>query len=152
MRRRQRGFSLLEVILAFGLLAVALGILVAILGGGLTQVRDAGDASVATLHAQSLMDEVGVLQPIEPGRSGGDFDRGRYRWDMDITEVEDPAPVGVGEPGAAPTETVGLQLPSAPVLYRIELGVSWGEGEFERRITLVTLRARTPPTPLAPLP
>jgi general secretion pathway protein I len=152
MRRRQRGFSLLEVILAFALLAVALGILVAILGGGLTQVRGAGDASVATLHAQSLMDEVGVLEPIEPGMSGGDFDGGRYRWQMEVTEVEDPAPAGVADPDVAPPETVGLQLPSAPVLYRLRLDVSWGEGEFERQITLVTLRARTPPTPLAPLP
>lgn len=150
--RRQRGFSLLEVILAFTLLAVALGILMAILGGGLTQVRGAADASVATLHAQSLLDEVGVLEPIEPGRSGGDFDNGRYRWEMQITEAEDPAPVGIADPGAAPVETVGRQLPSAPLLYRVELVMAWGEGDLERRISFVTLRARTPPTPLELLP
>lgn len=150
--RRQRGFSLLEVILAFTLLAVALGILMAILGGGLTQVRGAGDASVATLHAQSLLEEVGVLEPIEPGRRGGDFDDGRYRWEMQVTEVEDPAPAGVTDPNAAPVETVGLQLPSAPLLYRIQLDLSWGDDDLERRISFVTLRARTPPTPLEPLP
>ncbi len=150
--RRQRGFSLLEVILAFTLLAVALGILMAILGGGLTQVRGAADASVATLHAQSLLDEVGVLEPIEPGRRGGDFDDGRYRWEMEITEAEDPAPVGFADPGAAPVETVGRQLASAPLLYRVELVMAWGEGDLERRISFVTLRARTPPTPLELLP
>jgi general secretion pathway protein I len=150
--RRQRGFSLLEVILAFTLLAMALGILMAILGGGLTQVRGAADASVATLHAQSLLDEVGVLEPIEPGSSGGDFDDGRYRWEMQITEAEDPAPVGVADPDAAPVETVGRQLPSAPLLYRIKLDMAWGEDDLERRISFVTLRARTPPTPLEPLP
>lgn len=150
--RRQRGFSLLEVILAFTLLAVALGILMAILGGGLTQVRGAGDASVATLHAQSLLEEVGVLEPIEPGRRGGDFDDGRYRWEMQVTEVEDPAPSGAVDPNAAPVETVGLQLPSAPLLYRIQLDMSWGQDDIERRISFVTLRARTPPTPLEPLP
>jgi general secretion pathway protein I len=150
--RRQRGFSLLEVILAFTLLAVALGILMAILGGGLTQVRGAGDASVATLHAQSLLEEVGVLEPIEPGRRGGDFDNGRYRWEMVVTEAEDPAPAGIADPSLPPVETVGLQLPSAPRLYRIELEMSWGEGDFERRIAFVTLRARTPPTPLGALP
>lgn len=150
--KRQRGFSLLEVILSFTLLAVALGILVAIIGGGLTQVRGAGDASVATLHAQSLLDEVGVLEPIEPGRRGGDFDDGRYRWEMAITEVEDPAPAGPPDPNAPVIETVGLQLPSAPLLYRIQLEMAWGEAEFERRIAFVTLRARTPPTPLEPQP
>ncbi len=150
--RRQRGFSLLEVILAFTLLAVALGILMAILGGGLTQVRGAADASVATLHAQSLLDEVGVLEPIEPGRRGGDFDDGRYRWEMQISETPDPAPAGVSDPSAPVVETVGLQLPSAPLLYRIQLDMSWGEGDLERRISFVTLRARTPPTPTGPLP
>ena len=150
--RRQRGFSLLEVILAFTLLAVALGILLAILGGGLTQVRGAADASVATLHAQSLLDEVGVLEPIEPGRRGGNFDDGRYRWEMEVTETQDPAPAGIPDLNAAPVETVGLQLPSKPLLYRIKLEMSWGEGDFERRIAFVTLRARTAPSPLEPLP
>jgi general secretion pathway protein I len=150
--KRQRGFSLLEVILAFTLLAVALGILMAILGGGLTQVRGAADATVATLHAQSLLDEVGVLEPIEPGRRAGDFDDGRYRWEMEITEAEDPAPAGIPDPNAAPVETVGRQLPSAPLLYRVELVMAWGEGDLERRNSFVTLRARTPPTPLELLP
>lgn len=150
--RRQRGFSLLEVILAFTLLAVALGILMAILGGGLTQVRGAGDASMATLYAQSLLDEVGVLEPIEPGRRGGEFEDGRYRWEMAITETEDPAPAGISDPNAAPVETVGLQRAAEPLLYRIALEMAWGEGDFERRIDFVTLRARTPPTPLAPMP
>ena len=150
--KRQRGFSLLEVILAFTLLAVALGILVAILGGGLTQVRGAADASVATLHAQSLLEEVGVLEPIEPGRRAGDFESGRYRWEMDITEVDDPAPVAAVDPNAPVVETVGLQLPSAPRLYRIQLDLFWGDDELARRIRFVTLRARTPVSPLEPLP
>ena len=90
---RQRGFSLLEVLMAFALLAVALGILVAILGGGLTQVRTAADASEATLHAQSLLDELGVLEPIKPGTRDGESDDGRFRWTLEISEAEDPAPV-----------------------------------------------------------
>ncbi|MCX7032347.1 MAG: hypothetical protein NT046_00005, partial [Arenimonas sp.] len=104
------------------------------------------------LHAQSLLDEVGVLEPIEPGRRGGDFDDGRYRWEMDITEVEDPAPAGISDPNAPVVETVGLQRPSEPVLYRVALEMAWGEDDLERRISFVTLRARMPPTPLEPIP
>ena len=149
--KRQRGFSLLEVILAFTLLAVALGILMAILGGGLTQVRGAADASVATLHAQSLLDQVGALEAIEPGRQAGDFENGRYRWELDITETQDPAPAGISDPNAAPIETVGLQRASEPLLYRVQLDLSWGEDDLERRIRFVTLRARTPASPLETL-
>ncbi|HEU0151906.1 MAG TPA: prepilin-type N-terminal cleavage/methylation domain-containing protein [Arenimonas sp.] len=142
--RRPRGFSLLEVILAFALLSVGLGILIAILSGGLAQVRNAGDATEATLHAQSLLEQVGVLEPIEPGVERGDFDRGRYRWELAISEVEDPAPRAESGADVVPIESVGLQPVGAPVLYRVQLDVSWGEDETPRTLRFATLRVRYP--------
>ncbi len=152
--KRARGFSLIEVLVAFTLLSIALGILIAILSGGLAQVRQAGDATEATLHAQSLLDQRIAMAPIEVGSDRGDFDDGRYQWTLDITEVPDPAPVVLpeAEPGAAPIETVGLQLASAPLVYRLQLDVSWGEDEAPRSIRFVTLRVRVPESPVAPLP
>jgi general secretion pathway protein I len=150
--KRQRGFSLLEVLMAFALLAVALGILVAILGGGLTQVRTAADASEASLHAQSLLDELGVLEPIEPGTREGESEDGRFRWTLEISEAEDPAPTAPADPAAAPVESVGLQMVGEPVLYRIQLDVAWGEGDYARSLRFTTLRARLPTTPLGALP
>ncbi|WP_146906987.1 type IV pilus modification PilV family protein [Arenimonas daejeonensis] len=149
---RQRGFSLLEVMLAFALLASALGILIAILGGGLGQVRGAADASQATLHAQSLLDELGVLEPIEPGRRQGESDDGRYRWTMEITEAEDPAPVVPVDPDAAPLESAGRQFAGTPLLYRIQLDVAWGEDDYARSLRFATLRARLPQQPVGALP
>ena len=141
----QRGFSLLEVLMAFALLTVGLGILVAILGGGLLQVRQAGDATGATLHAQSLLDQVGVLGPIEPGVEGGRLDDGRYRWEMEITVVEDPDPPIPSLPGdGAPLEQAGRVL-GAPKLYRVQLDIGWGEDDLARSLRFVTLRARIPP-------
>lgn len=142
--KRQRGFSLLEVILAFALLSVGLGILIAILSGGLAQVRNAGDATEATLHAQSLLDQVGVLEPIEPGLERGDFDRGRYRWELEVTEVEDPAPRAESGEGVTPIESVGLQPVGAPLVYRVQLDVSWGEDDVPRTLRFATLRVRYP--------
>ena len=145
MKRDARGFSLLEVLMAFALLTVGLGILVAILGGGLLQVRQAGDATGATLHAQSLLDQVGVLAPIRAGTDGGALDDGRYRWEMEITEIEDPVPppptATTGEP---PLEQAGRVL-GEPKLYRIQLDIGWGEDDLARSLRFVTLRARIPP-------
>ena len=142
--KRQRGFSLIEVIIAFVLLATAMGILLAILGGGLAQVRQSGQASEASLHAQSLLSEIGVLEPIRPGTSSGEFDGGRYRWTLDVREVEDPVPPETTLEGLDPVETVGLQRPGEPVFYLLQLDVAWGEGETGRRLRLSTLRARFP--------
>ena len=142
--RRQRGFSLLEVVVAFMLLAVAMGILLAILGGGLAQVRQAGQASEASLHAQSLLAEVGVLEPIRPGVSRGEFDEGRYRWTLAIEEVADPLPPVPTLEGLEPVESVGLQRPGEPVFFLLQLDVDWGEGERARSLRLSTLRARFP--------
>ncbi|WP_210244164.1 type IV pilus modification PilV family protein [Arenimonas fontis] len=138
--RRQRGFTLLEVVLAFVLLAVSLGILTAILGGGLAQVRQAGDLSEATLHAQSLLGQLGVLEPIAPGRSSGVFAEGRYRWQLDIAETDDPSPPP--ELPLPPAEEP--EVLAAPRLYRVRLVVGWGEGDYAREIAFTTLRARLP--------
>lgn len=140
--RRQLGFSLIEVIVAFVLLAAAMGILLAILGGGLAQVRQSGQASEASLHAQSLLADVGVFEPIRPGVSSGEFDGGRYRWTLDIREVPDPVPPAPTPEGLEPVESVGLQRPGEPVLYLLQLDVDWGDGEASRRLSLSTLRAR----------
>lgn len=142
--RRQRGFSLLEVVIAFVLLAGAMGLLLAILGGGLAQVRQSGQSSEAALHAQSLLAEVGVLEPIRPGRSSGEIERGRYRWTLEVSEVEDPVPPPESPAGEALVETVGLQPAGQPVIYLLQLDIAWGEGEATRSLRLSSLRARYP--------
>jgi len=146
MRRRQRGFSLLELMLAFALLTVALGMLIAILGGGLAQVRQSADATGAALHAQSLLDQLGVMGALEAGTSSGEFADGRYRWELEIARIEDPAPPA-RDPAAVPIESVGRQL-GEPILYRVQLDVSWGEDDWARSLRFVTLKARFPPTEL----
>ena len=65
--RRQRGFSLLEVMVAFVVLAVALGLLLGMLSRGLKQVTQAGNETEASLHAQSLLDALGTLEPLQAG-------------------------------------------------------------------------------------
>jgi general secretion pathway protein I len=135
-----RGFTLLEVLLAFVLLAAAMGLLVAMLSNGLRQVRQAQGETEASLYAQSLLDEVGRLEAIQPGKRQGEFAQGRYRYELEISEAEDPMPPAETAAPAVPITTVG-----APKLYRVALAVSWGTGQPAQRLRLVTLRARTPP-------
>jgi general secretion pathway protein I len=56
--RRQRGYTLLEVVIAFGVLALALTMLLGILTHSSRQVRWSTDAGRAALFAQSFLDAV----------------------------------------------------------------------------------------------
>ncbi|WP_374604260.1 prepilin-type N-terminal cleavage/methylation domain-containing protein [Arenimonas sp.] len=146
--KTQRGFSLIEVMISFVLLAVALGILVAILGGGLAQVRQADDATGATLLAESLLAEVGVLGPIEPGSTRGESADGRYRWTLEVSEVPDPAPASENLQGLETVELAGRVQAAAPVLYQLQLDVRWGQDEYQRELRFASLRTRYPLSPL----
>ena len=124
-----RGYTLIEVIVAFALLAAALTLLLGALSGAARQVRDAADAGRAALYAQSVMAQVGVGETIEPGRRDGEFEDGRYRWALDVRRWNDPA-----RPANA------LNDPSAPQLLEVRLGIEWGEGGPRERLLLRTLR------------
>ena len=138
---REAGFTLLEVMVAFVVLAIALGLLLGMLSRGLKQVAQAASETEASLHAQSLLDALGTLEPIEPGVRDGQFDRGRYRWRLDVAEVEDPAPPELSEAEIAALPIEGL---GAPVLYRVVLEVEWGARAPAQRLRYATLRLRTP--------
>ena len=127
--RRERGYSLIEVIVAFALLALALTLLLGTLSGAARQVRWSGDAGRAALHAQSLLDQVGVGEPLRAGQRDGDFDDGRYRWTLAITPWTDPA--------LPPAIAID---PTAPRLYAVSLSVQWGDGRPGEQLQLRTLR------------
>lgn len=52
---RQRGYTLIEVLVAFSVLALGLTLLLGTLSGATRQVRWSADAGRAALHAQSLI-------------------------------------------------------------------------------------------------
>ena len=146
MNARARGFTLLEVLIAFVILSVAMGMLLSMLSRGLSQVGGARDETRVSLHAQSLLDTLGVLEPLQAEVREGEFDGGRYRYRRDVAEVEDPSPPPVLPPGAPPPP----EVLAGPTLYQATLVVQWGEGAPRQQLRFVTLRARTPP--LAGLP
>ncbi|MEO1751952.1 prepilin-type N-terminal cleavage/methylation domain-containing protein [Thiofaba sp. EF100] len=66
-----RGFSLLEVVVAFSILALAMGVLMALFSQGLSNARVARDYSRALQLAQSRLAEVGVTSPLRSGAEDG---------------------------------------------------------------------------------
>ena len=133
---RQRGYTLIEVIVAFALLALALTLLLGTLTGSTKQVRWSAEAGRAAIHAQSLLDRTGVGEALQPGRREGTFEGDDYRWTLDISPYVDPTPLS--QPAQA-----GID-PGAPKLMLLVLAVRWGDGGAHQRLDLRSLRLVAP--------
>ena len=108
--KQQRGYSLIEVIVAFALLALAATLLLGSLSGAARQVRSADDQGRAALHAQSLLATVGIDQPLLQGQQQGDWEQGRYHWTLDVEPYQEPR-----------------QPQPSTRLWQLELQVRWGD-------------------------
>lgn len=124
--KRQRGYSLIEVIVAFALLALAMTLLLGSLSGAARQVRMADAQGRGALHAQSLLAVAGIEAPLAAGRRQGEWEQGRYRWTLDVAPYVEPR----------------LAAPSA-ALWQLDLQVRWGEAPAEQ-LRWRTLRLRVP--------
>lgn len=133
-RRHQRGFTLLEIIVAFGILALGLTLLLGTLSGASRQLRDAGDAGNAALVAQSLLASHAELLK-QPLRLDGRAENGRYRWQLEVTPWQDPSLRGRKEPVDA----------GAARLLHVQLDMDWGEGGPRQQLHVSSLRLALPP-------
>jgi general secretion pathway protein I len=134
-RTSSRGFSLLEVIVAILLLAVAFAALMRVAGGSIGLTRRAIAHDQAAMWARSLLDSRFALTPPRPGITQGRFDDG-YRWRLQVTPWSPP---GVQQPGGM------LRL------YRLDLDVLWGAAKRPQHAHFSTLRTVVV-TPGAPVP
>jgi general secretion pathway protein I len=127
--KRCRGFTLLEVLVAFVILALSLGVLLGIFSAGLRNTRLAADYSAAVALAESRLAELGVTSPLVPGIEEG-AGAGPFRWRAEVVELD---PVDeVGGPGAAR-------------LYRVEVEIAWDSLLGPRTVSLATLRLAEAP-------
>lgn len=126
--RGARGYTLLEVVIAFGVLALALTLLLGILTNSSRQVRWSADAGRAAMLGESLLDETEMKGALREGRRDGELEDGRYRWTLDVRPWRDRA------------RPPGPLDPSAPRLFELQLTVAWGEGGPRERVELRSLR------------
>ncbi len=127
MKQDCRGFSLLEVLVAFIVLSLSLGVLMRIFSGGLGNIGEAEHYSRAVAIAESRLAAMGVESPLTEGESSGEEGNG-YKWQTSVRPFE---------PAAGPLE--GGALPVS--LYQVEVSVKWGDVAMNpRTLRLVTLR------------
>jgi general secretion pathway protein I len=131
MTRHARGFSLLEVIAAILLLALAFAALLHVAGASLHLADQSGQISRADMWAQAKLDALGVAEPLIVGESDGDFGKD-YRWHLRVAPWQD--------------DTLPADSPLA--LYRVDLDVRWGSKRRPHTLRYTTLRAIEEPVSL----
>ncbi|MCF6317761.1 MAG: type II secretion system GspH family protein [Proteobacteria bacterium] len=133
MRRnsQQKGFTLLEVLVAFTMLAVIFAIVMDIIAGSAKNTRKASLNTKIALLSQSKLDELGLFEKIEEGSSSGEFDD-NSSWTMDITPYDVPYEGSINQDFAA------VELMEVRLVVITDTGNKQYTNEF------YTLRAVTP--------
>jgi general secretion pathway protein I len=133
-RRSSRGFSLLEVLVAFAILALLGGVLFQIFGGALNNASVGEGYSRALLIAETHLATLGVDSALREGTDSGTEAEGRFNWTVTVSPYVAPAAASPA-PGMDPAS---VTLPTK--LVQVDSSVTWGESDAKRSVTLTTLR------------
>lgn len=119
-RERERGFTLIEVLVALVILGLVMGACYRLLSTGMRSITEADGLFRAVLLAESAAAEVGLR--VDPRAAAGERSADGYRLSVAVVPYDDPE-----VPAAAET---GLRL------YRVTVTVAWSGQRSYRLATL----------------
>jgi len=125
----QKGFTLLEILLAVSILGLALTVIMQQFSAGLRIARTSQTYTTATVYAKQKLEEFQIEEEIKEREESGSFEDG-YHWRVSITPYEEY----MEEEDEELFEYLSLEM------YHLESVVWWEEGEKEKSITLSTLK------------
>jgi general secretion pathway protein I len=133
-RARSRGFTLIEVLVAFVILAGSVLALMRLLSGGLAMAERTDEFNRATTYAENRLAEAVGQREIVEGETSGEEDEGRIRWSVVVTPMDDPTPPPGGQqPGQA------IRVKLMEIVATVRFGPPSDTGQ-ERAVTLRTIR------------
>lgn len=125
--KQQQGFSLLEILVAFSILSVSLGILLNIFSSGVKTAVVSEDYTVAVQIAESLMAKTGSEIALKDHQSSG-VENEKYHWSLTIS------PFFLGADTIDPKNSVAE-------LYKVSASVVWGDDDSDdRQVQITTLK------------
>lgn len=128
-QQAQRGLTLLELLVAFSIMAMSVALLYRVMGSSARSVADIERHQRAAVLAQSLLS---LRDTVPEGGWQQSGNTGGYQWRIQ----------------SAPYDT-GVSGPTIPVLYEVGISIAWADGGRQRNLDITTLRPlRKPPEPV----
>ncbi len=118
----QKGFTLIETLVAVMILSISLVVVMQLFSGGLKSNKISNDYMYGIFHAQEKMEELLLMDELLPGSFNGDFGDG-YQWQAAIAFV-----------GAE--DDAAVKLPVSTMSIRLD--ISWLNGNREKHYILST--------------
>ncbi|MCC6870600.1 MAG: prepilin-type N-terminal cleavage/methylation domain-containing protein [Burkholderiales bacterium] len=130
--RRSRGFSLLEVLAAFVILALVATAIFNLFASSLGNVAAADEWSRALVIAESRLEAAAAAQPLKEGSERGQSADGRIQWAATVAPY---APAAVDPDLDRASEALAMRL------FRISVEVTYRGGDGKpRTLALATVR------------
>jgi general secretion pathway protein I len=134
----EKGFTLLEVVIALGILALALPILLGLRNWDLDLHARAKEMTAATILAQEKLTEteLGTLLPF--GETGGEF--------LPTPLGSQPTSVVTDRPSNYRWKRIVSSTP-LPIVREVKIQVLWPRGTIDEMVEVSTYVFSTTPTP-----
>jgi general secretion pathway protein I len=129
--RSEKGFTLLEVIIALAILGIGLTVIMELFSGGLRLGRVSQEYTKAMNFASLKLEEMAAQKTMEAGEDEGEFDK-TFRWRTGVEKV-DILPYDKGAEFKPPVD-----------LYHIRVNVLWTSGSKERSAGLESYKTVKP--------
>jgi general secretion pathway protein I len=124
---KQHGFSLLELLVAFAIMAMSLGLIYKSMGTSARNVGDLASHQYASMLANTLLNTKDSVTDQGWNESGG---HGPFTWQIS------------SQPFQSSANAIGLFN-----LHEIQITISWPNGESPKQLTARTLLPQRKPLP-----
>lgn len=135
--RSQSGFTLLEVVIAFVVLALVLTSVFQVFSTGLARTAHLDEYSRALVIAQSRLAAANMEEGVKEGQAKGESPDRHFQWTVTTARHQEPVAASNAPAVAAPQATFAL--------YRVDVQVDWrGADGKERSVILAGLQLGNP--------
>jgi general secretion pathway protein I len=129
---RNKGFTLIEVVVALAILGVGLTVIIELFSGGLRLARASMEYTKAVNYARMKMEEITVKAAVEEGTEEGESENKIFRWQVGVKKVD----------LLSIDKSVDYKPPIE--LYQVKIDVFWKSGTREKSTSVESLKAIKP--------